>query len=206
MKDMRDLLPAVRDQGVRGTCLTIAVTDGHHAVRACEPELSIDYLHYHAVRREECGINEGVSPSTLSEALFKDGQPAASACPYSAVVRDHAWSPPHTKGQIWKRQTTSHAPTWESIHTYLFCNEPIVLVLAITDEFWDASKTLIDKSVGPTRARHAVLAVRLHDTELWVFVRNSWGEEWGRNGYAWISADYIEAHCTSVITFGGEVP
>lgn len=44
---------------------------------------------------------------------------------------------------------------------------------------------------------HAVMGVGYDDTKKMVLVRNSWGKEWGENGYFWMPYDFISnpGHC-----------
>lgn len=202
MVDLRHLLSTVRDQGDRDTCLSIAVSDAHHAVRAVEPELSAEYLHYHSTLRDEVGVNDGVSVDAVREALLTDGQPGVSECPYSPQRRSLDWTPAAALGTVWRRRSLSIPPVWESIAAALAANRPVVLLLGITDEFWDECKLVIENSRGIPRGRHAVLAVGLHRSERRVLIRNSWGREWGVDGHAWVAATYIHARCATAITFG----
>lgn len=204
--DLHSLLPPVRDQGRRGTCLSIAVNDGHHAARFEPPALSIDYLHYQAVQRDEgSSINGGVSIEALRQALVEVGHPSESECPYSMEPRPSEWVPADPQGDVWRRVTAEAAPTWGVVHSTLSAGRPIVIVLSITDEFFEPLDGVVSDTAGDSRARHAVLGVALHTTENRVLVRNSWGEEWGVNGYAWVSATYLQARCVALITFG-EMP
>ncbi|WP_158628903.1 C1 family peptidase [Dyella choica] len=43
---------------------------------------------------------------------------------------------------------------------------------------------------------HAVAVVGLgwEEEEAFFLIRNSWGQAWGQNGSAWLSADYIQTH------------
>jgi hypothetical protein len=204
--DLRSLLPPVRDQGRRGTCLSIAVNDGHHAIRSKPPTLSIDYLHYQAVQRDEgSNINNGVSIEAIRQALLEAGHPAESECPYSSAPRPSDWVPAHPEGDVWRRVTIEPAPTWGFVHSTLSAKRPIVIVLSITDEFYEPVDGVVSDTAGTSRARHAVLGVGLHATEARVLVRNCWGEEWGVGGHAWLSATYLQARCSALVTFG-EMP
>jgi len=138
MVDLRNLLPPVRDQGRRGTCLSIAVNDGHHAARSEPPALSIDYLHYQAVQRDEgSDINNGVSIEAIRQALVEAGHPSESECPYSEDPRPTEWMPANPQGDVWRRITMERAPTWGVVHSTLSAKRPIAIVLSITDEFYE---------------------------------------------------------------------
>lgn len=201
--DLRNLLPSVRDQGRRGTCLSIAMNDGHHAARSEPPALSIDYLHYQAVQRDEgSNINDGVSIEAIRQALVEAGHPSESECPYSTDPRPTEWMPAHPQGNVWRRITTEPTPTWGVVHSTLSAKRPIVIVLSITDGFYEPLDGVVSETAGTSRARHAVLGVGLHPIENRVLVRNSWGDEWGVGGHAWLSATYLQARCVALITFG----
>jgi hypothetical protein len=200
--DLRSLLPAVRDQGRRGTCLSVAVNDGHHAARCEPPALSIDHLHYEAVQRDEgSDINDGVSIEAIRQALMEAGHPSESECPYSPSPRSHEWTPPEPQGEVWRRGTNEPAPTWNVVYSTLSAKRPIVIVLSITDQFYEPPDGVVSDTAGTSRARHAVLGVGLHAAENQVLVRNSWGNDWGMDGYAWVSAAYLQARCVALITF-----
>jgi C1A family cysteine protease len=38
---------------------------------------------------------------------------------------------------------------------------------------------------------HAIMAAGYDDSKEAVLIRNSWGEDWGENGYFWMPYDYI---------------
>jgi hypothetical protein len=148
-------------------------------------------------------INSGVSIHAVRRALVETGHPSESECPYSAVRRPTKWVPANPRGDVWRRITAESTPTWGVVHSTLSANHPIVIVLSITDDFYDPRDGLVSEASGTSRARHAVLGVALHPTENRVLVRNSWGKEWGIDGHAWLSASYLQARCIALITFGG---
>jgi hypothetical protein len=78
---------------------------------------------------------------------------------------------------------------------------PIGLALRLTYEFYSPVDGIIlfSHSVVPGAMQHAVVAVGLGVDalgEAWFLIRNSWGEEWGQQGHAWIPAEYISVHAT----------
>ena len=89
-----DLLPSIRDQGERDTCLSLALTDGHQVARRSRQALSAEYLHFQASKRAGVELNQGVPVWAGRRALSADGQPAEDACTYSAKARPVGWQLP----------------------------------------------------------------------------------------------------------------
>ena len=62
--------------------------------------------------------------------------------------------------------------------------------------FWQptAEMNIIFDSSGNSRGLHAVLVVGIakdNTYEKLFLIRNSWGSNWGNNGYAWITKEYL---------------
>lgn len=204
---LRDLLQSVRDQGDRGTCLSIAVSDGHQAARGTAPRLASDFLHFHAAKIHGGGINEGVSAPAVMAALLDQGQPAEAECPYSMIERPLEWAPSTPSGELWRRATTLEAKhdVWSIIGASLTASRPVVIILEIDDAFWTPVDGVIEKPDVEPRGSHAVLAIEMSASPARVLVRNSWGDQWGDDGYAWLSSAYVGTRCAAVMTIG-EVP
>lgn len=203
MANARELLPEVRDQGDRLTCLCMALSDGHHVARGTAPSLSVDFLHFKAATLAGVGVNDGVPDWAGMDALDTLGQPAEAECPYSPTDRDPSWQPPVPSGPVLRHRTTGGAHDWATLASSVAAGKPIVIALDIDDAFWTPVNGLVEEVDGPERASHAVLAVAVAEGIARVLVRNSWGPDWGDNGHAWISASYLAARCTGIITFEG---
>jgi len=66
---------------------------------------------------------------------------------------------------------------------------PISIAYEVTDEFEDYEGGVFsdpDCSTSPDDVNHAVLAVGYNATGGYYIVKNSWGEDWGINGYFYI--------------------
>ncbi len=206
-----DLLPSIRDQGERDTCLSLALTDGHQVARRSGQPLSAEYLHFQASKRAGVEINQGVPVWAGRQALSADGQPTEQACPYSAKARPLGWRLPAGITVLWRRETDLHPDhAAESVRRSFQLGRACVVVIRINDAFIHGSGTrsLIEDFGGPDRGVHAVLAVGILEevTPPAFFVRNSWGAEWCLEGYGSLSEPYLEARCVSVVGYLEEGP
>jgi hypothetical protein len=201
----RELLPPVRDQGERETCLSLALSDGHYAARGTAPALAADFLHFNATVIAGVGVNDAVPTSSAMHALEGAGQPAEIECPYSPTALPHTWRPPLIS-EVWRRKTAvGLSGNWTTLSAQLGAGAPVVMLLKIDDAFWSPVGGFVEAPSGPARAAHAVLAVAVVTNPARVLVRNSWGAEWGDGGYAWLSSSYVAARCMAIITFEGAI-
>lgn len=88
----------------------------------------------------------------------------------------------------------------------------IGLALRLTLTFYRPEGDVIafSDAVLPGSMIHAVVVVGLgydEHGEPWFLIRNSWGGEWGVNGYAWLSSTYVTAHaaCAFGVEHGSSV-
>src|SRR5690348_230950 len=95
--DLRPLLPPVREQGRRDTCLAFAVTAAHEVMRAgggdVRLELSEEFLHWGT--RQLCG-DARTTLDAAARALARWGQPEHVVWPYQEGRREAglAYQPP----------------------------------------------------------------------------------------------------------------
>jgi len=187
--------------------LSMALSDGHRGARLTAPCLAADFLHFNASAAAGVSINSAVPLSAATSALENSGQPAETECPYSAAARPAGWTPSVPVGAVWRYSTAvAYTDLWTSIARYLDAGRPVVVVMKIDDAFWDPVGGVVEKPLDPPRASHAVLAIAHDAAPSRVLVRNSWGDQWGDEGYAWLSFGYVAARCTAIVTFEGAGP
>lgn len=203
-QDLRKALGRARDQGARPTCMAFAVTGAHEANRRSAELFSVEHLFYYGVQRSHKDPNRGLTPNSVSETLFHNGQPAELAWPYQAVLQAGArWDPPHIEAPIFYGRVKFSTQTVADVGTFLIKSQlPLVLVLDLSTSFYrpDKEARVFNAPNDTYTARHAVLAVGCgeDDAGSYVLVRNSWGELWGDGGHAWLHEDYLRGRILTV--------
>lgn len=198
--DMRALLPAVRDQGQRGTCVAFAVTAAHEVARsvgiAVSEDLSEEALFW-GCKIVDGNWTSGTSLGSATAALGVTGQPLEGAWPYNprraAGIR---YDPPCRPRTDWHKSGLERTSSdLVSVRSEIDAGRPVVLGLTVFDTLFTPGPTgRIDPPTAgsPARGRHAVLAVG-HDADA-LLIRNSWGTTWALGGYGWLTNDYAERH------------
>lgn len=177
--------------------------------------MSAEHLYFHAVQRTAGGHpDDGVGIPAACEALELDGQSLEAGWPYLRVLPSDLaqWKPPATATPLFRRRSEQQAgPKIAEIMTRLDARQPVVLILLMGERFYDPPGGLV--TPGPNDADvdyHAVIAVGHGQDaagEECILIRNSWGEDWAIEGYAWIAASYLEARMTDTIVMeSGSTP
>lgn len=211
-----DLLP-VRNQGRRDTCVAFAVTAGHELLDGSNVQLSVEFLYWGAKKYDR--LPPGTNPTTLSAAgaaLAVLGQSDETLWPYDD--RRDPWAatykPPDdaVKAALSRRQTTGRSlstPTSVEIRSALERNEVVVLGVRLfsTWHFLGASALIETPKPGSAElGGHAVLVAgyddRIAPSDGLFVIRNSWGREWGQDGYGYLSYAYVDAHALSAWIVG----
>lgn len=198
--DLRHLLPPVRDQGSRGTCISFASSDAHAAARgAGSAALSVEFLHFHATRRQGDPPSGGATGPSVRAALAGDGQPHEVVCPYQSTAPSSSWLPPKASPIMKATSSTSSGAT--AILAALRRGSPSVATFRMSSSFRRPDPaTHIVSDGGDHVANHAlvVVGVREEDVMPSFLVRNSWGPHWGLEGHAWVPAAYLESRIIEV--------
>jgi C1A family cysteine protease len=197
---MRALLPPVRDQGQRGTCVAFAVTAAHEVGRAegiaVSEDLSEEALFW-GCKLIDGNWNSGTSFGSAATAIGATGQPLEAVWPYdprrAVGIR---YDPPAKPTADWHTSglEPAHVDLAE-VRAEIDAGRPVVLGLTVFDTLFRptaAGRIDVPPAGSPARGRHAVVAVG-HDTDS-VLIRNSWGTTWALGGYGWLSDDYAGRH------------
>jgi C1A family cysteine protease len=198
--DLRALLPPVRDQGQRGTCVAFAVTAAHEVARAAGVAVSEDLSEealYWGCKLIDGNWRTGTRFTSAAAALAATGQPLEAAWPYDPRrAAGIAYGPPTAPSPDWHLSRMDPASLdLPAVRAELDVGRPVVVGLVVFDTlFLPSAAGRVDAPPPGSRARgrHAVLAVG-HDAGA-LLIRNSWGTTWALGGYGWLSDDYAERH------------
>ncbi len=108
-------------------------------------------------------------------------KPGAAARAEAANYRIAAW------GAVYRG--TNNASFVEELKRHLVAGRPAVIGVPVYPDF-DAlseSNPIYDDASGKIRGRHALMIVGYDDTRVAFRFINSWGEDWGIDGYGWIA-------------------
>jgi C1A family cysteine protease len=197
-RDLRESFGGARDQGQRPTCLAFAASDAHAAARNTKPfeALSVEYLFYHAVlRTRQKDPHRGITLQTAAAALEADGQPTERVWPYLIALPTDltTWKPPHST-EVHHTDIQHKQPTAGLVRESIDKGQPLLAVLRLSESFYRPnSQGVIElQNPDPDTSAHAVVVVGygVLDGAPMILIRNSWGTQWGMNGYAWVYERY----------------
>lgn len=206
--DLRTRQSSVKDQGRRGTCVAFAATAGHEMLRADDEDLGEEFLHWAAKQRDGfSAAAEGTTLAAAAGALADLGQPPEQVWPYDE--RRDQWGatyrPPEGAYEeaARRRLGDGHAlpPSPAALRAALDQGVGVLLGVRLYATWHAVSSDghiALPAPGAVALGGHAVLLAGYDDGAVGeqsrIIVRNSWGNDWGDNGYGYLPYAYVEAH------------
>jgi C1A family cysteine protease len=205
----------VKHQGKLGSCVGFAVVamkewqeqqehlkeskDGKLYKRKKEHyDLSEQWLYYKTKEIDGMPNTQGTSIRYALKVLSKIGVPVESAWRYDDINigEPERWSTMIARWAIGGKYYRLMTP--ESIISALKNNGPLPIAVGCYKEIFNVDKTgivLYPKDTKTSYGGHAVCVVGWNPITRLFKIKNSWGTQWGENGYGYLSYDYIKYFC-----------
>lgn len=202
--DLRSTLPAIRDQGDRGTCTAFAVTANHEFCRSNSVLLSEEDLIWQCFIVNPSSLENGTNFPEALTILLNSGQVELNVWPYTGTTPDpDKYAPPTEVASTPRYKITECKPITPiiaSIQNQLLEGTLVMLGMKVFSHWFHAGNMVIGMPPDPEEkpGNHALLAVGFSgdptDENGYLIVRNSWGHEWGEGGYGYVSYAYLEKY------------
>jgi hypothetical protein len=210
--DYRENMPSVFDQKQRGSCVACAtawtpkafqeINEGDFPVSG----LSASYLYTRCKQLDGIPNDEGTYPRTAMQVLYKYGICPEDAMPYSTLSSLPAPRVPGipviADAQAGKYKISAYAQLADyidvdrsgllaTIRQALLREGPIVLALLVCSNFVPDSMGRLPLPQGTIQGGHAVGIVGHLPEIKCLILRNTWGKDWGINGYAYLPEEWL---------------
>jgi C1A family cysteine protease len=199
-----NLLSPVKQQGELGSCTACCLTTAVETlinIYKIKPIPSLSRLFLYFNERKQLGLISNDYGSSLSvgiTCLQNSGVCIERFCPYNIIkFREKPSQKAYINAHTYKiKKVIQLQPDINQIKTIL-TKFPIVIAIMIYKSFEDDSVTETGIITHPDvnneelLGGHAMCIYGYDDEKQCVFVRNSWGKEWGDNGNCYLPYSYL---------------
>lgn len=202
--DLRSQCPPVYDQGALGSCTANAITGAYEfdemKQKEAEPFVPSRLFIYYNERAKEHHIEHDAGAEIRDgiKSIHKQGVCHETSWPYN--IAKFTQKPPTScyeeaqnhKSVLYRRVLQMENQLKQCLHQ----GYPIVFGMAIFESFEGQEVANTGKVPMPdTKEKmlggHAVLCVGYDDEQKCYIIRNSWGTQWGDQGYFYLPYDYL---------------
>lgn len=205
MYDMFMLPP--RNQGSEGTCVSFAGSGlkefYDNRQRNSTDYFSPRYLYSMCKRLDGIPNEEGTYPRIAMKVMQDYGVAYESDWPYQAHQGNNPvdWELLHEHAKTQKIMTYARLRSTQDMISNLVLNGPFMIGVVVTDGFYtrEAIETgFINPDIVPdtNSGGHALCVVGYDHLKDQFKVRNSWGLDYGDNGYNWMTRGWMDQYCT----------
>ncbi|MEE2827570.1 MAG: C1 family peptidase [Myxococcota bacterium] len=213
-KDGRDWLMPIRNQSMCGSCAAFGLTgllELQVKVDLGEPGLDIDLSDSHCLTCSGGDCDEAISLSDGLATMITEGLPTESCAPYlQGGVGQVILTPCDEgcdgvdRGRVYLDRTErlqfdeelTLAEQVAAMQTAML-EGPLLVRLSVWDDLFSYTDGVYANAVSDPELRlgyHALLLVGWDDDRQAWLARNSWGDDWGEEGYLWLGYGAAESH------------
>jgi len=201
-KDGKNWMTPVKNQGSCGSCWAFGAVGAVEAkinIDANNPSMDVDLSEQHLVASccSNCGDCGGGYPTGALNYIKSPGLPNETCFPYKAHNcacapcdgwEDHVWT-------IEDYKPVDH--TTDAFKTALRQHGPMVVVIRVPDDWFYYTGGIyepVSSSDEVGWANHCVVLVGYNDPGGYWIIKNSWGPNWGEDGYAKVKYGNLEQY------------
>ena len=188
----RDKMSAVRNQHSCGSCWAFAATGAFEASEVLQNSQSLDLSEQQlvdCVPTSSSGNNcHGNWPQNVFIWLSGNSYVDEKASPYKGSVASctEKGGASNLRVASWDMLDSSGSvPNTEDLKQAIVTHGPVAAAVYVTDAFQDYAGGVFDEGAAG-HINHAIVIVGWDDARGAWHVRNSWGPNWGEDGYIWI--------------------
>jgi C1A family cysteine protease len=212
-RDGVDWMMPVRNQQRCGSCAAFGITGMLEAlvkIELDEPNLRIDLSDSQCLTCSGGDCNNGISLSEGIGTLIDDGLPTEECAPYHEFLDgtiDLTYCDEGCEGVDRGRVHLGEAervrvgdlelPDQVALMKEAMVQAPILISIGVWNDFFGYSSgeySAEDENEETRVGMHALLLIGWDDTRQAWLARNSWGADWGLDGYLWIAWGTASSH------------
>lgn len=210
--DLREWDSLIENQDQLGSCVGHAVTSGYELITKKKypekfVELSRLFVYYNARFLEDTQTKDvGVSLKDALKSVNHIGVCEEKYWPYKLDMFDDKPSIPAYRDAITRTITEYHKlNTLDDVLDSINDNKPVVIGACVFTSFMYLDNVHhivpMPKPHEKNEGGHAMLIVGYDIPNKMFLIKNSFGQEWGMNGYAWMPFEYAEQQVFEFWTF-----
>lgn len=201
--DLRPFFTPIKSQGSVGACTVFSIVSIYEYIlkksKAEEHDLSERFVYYNVCKTHNDAMDDHGSTTTeVIQSIHTEGVTTENLCPDILRFLDPPSEKAYTdaKKRI-IRQAKNVRVEHKSITSALSEGYPVVISLKIYDSFGNNHQGFVYRPTESEIASgkygyHAMVIVGYSEDYRFYIVRNSWGSDFGDNGYCYIPYNYIE--------------
>ncbi|HSJ58613.1 MAG TPA: C1 family peptidase [Anaerolineae bacterium] len=206
----------VRDQGSCGSCWAFGTVGALESAILIQDGASKDLSEQYLVscNTDGWGCDGGWWAHDYHEWKYASGEPGPGAVyeqafPYTAT--DAPCNSPYVHNETiadWVYiGSSSSVPTTDAIKQAIYDHGPVSAAVCVNTDFQLYNGGVFNPTTRCRSINHAIVLVGWDDSRGAWRLRNSWGPEWGEDGYMWIAygKSYV-GYSANYVVYGGSVP
>ena len=185
-----DYTTPIRDQSSCGSCWAFAVTGAMESmveIQTENPDWQPDLSEQILVSCVEDGC-DGYDPGSALDILQSSGTQVESCMPYEADDTSHCSNACQAHDDDpWLVSSWSDVGNIEGLIQWAIMQGPVVVTFAVYEDFTYYESGIYEHTWGDLEGYHAVSLVGWDKVGGAWIAKNSWGDDWGEDGWFWIA-------------------